>query len=82
MEMDYRQENRRMNILGRDGSTGQNTFCFFNFFQKDFIYLFTRDRERDRGRHRQREKPALHAGSPTWDSILGFQDHTPGCRQH
>ena len=35
-----------------------------------------RDRERERQRHRQREKSRLHAGSPTWDSILGLQDHT------
>ncbi|XP_048962744.1 sperm-associated antigen 16 protein isoform X5 [Canis lupus baileyi] len=32
--------------------------------------------QRGRGRGRRR----LHAGSPMWDSILGLQDHTPGCR--
>ena len=33
-----------------------------------------RERGRDTGRWRSR----LHAGSPTWDSIPGPQDHTPG----
>ena len=33
-----------------------------------------RERERDRGRSR------LHAGSPTWDSILGLDPGTPGLR--
>ena len=33
-----------------------------------------RERSRDTGRGRSR----LHAGSLTWDSILGLQDHTPG----
>ena len=41
------------------------TFFFF------WIYLFMRDTERDAGRGRSR----LHAGSPTWDSIQGLQDH-------
>ena len=49
---------------------------------KDFIYLFIEtQRERERQRHRQREK-RLHAGSPTWDSIPGLQDHVPGRRPH
>ena len=32
---------------------------------------------RDTGRGRSR----LHAGSPTWDSILGLRDHALGGRQ-
>ena len=35
------------------------------------------ERRRDVGRGRSR----LHAGSPTWDSILGLQDHAPSQRQ-
>ena len=40
-----------------------------------------RDRERERERERQRPRQRgsrLHAGSPTWDSIPGLQDHTAG----
>ena len=51
------------------------------FKKKDVIYLFMRDthRMRERGRHRQREKQAqLHAGSLTWDTILGLQDPALG----
>ena len=33
------------------------------------------DRDRDPGRGRNR----LHAGSLTWDSIPGLQDHVLGC---
>ena len=36
-----------------------------------------RERGRDTGRGRSR----LHAGSPTWDSIPGLQDHVLGWRQ-
>ena len=36
-----------------------------------------RDTEREAGRGRSR----LCAGSPTWDSILGLQDHALGQRQ-
>ena len=35
-----------------------------------------KERERERGRGRCR----LHAGSPTWDSIPGLQDHVLGQR--
>ena len=34
------------------------------------------ERGRDTGRGRSR----LHAGTPTWDSIQGLQDHTPGLK--
>ena len=44
-------------------------------FKKYFIYLFMRDTEcTDTGRGRSR----LHAGSLTWDSIPGLQDHALG----
>ena len=33
-------------------------------------------RERERGRDTGSERSRLHAGSPTWDSIPGLQDHT------
>ena len=49
----------------------------FYFIFKDFIYLFMRDTGREAetiGRGRSR----LHAGSPTWDLIPGFQDHALG----
>ena len=41
------------------------------------FYLFIR-RDRERERERRRSRP--HSGSPMWDSTLGLQDHTPGCR--
>ena len=34
-----------------------------------------RDTERKRGRDTGRGRSRLHAGSPTWDLILGLQDH-------
>ena len=37
--------------------------------------------ERERQRHRQRKKQATCTSSPTWDSILGLQDHAVGQRQ-
>ena len=57
-------------------------FILFLFF-KDFIYLFmiVTHRERERGRDTGRGRSRLHAGSPTWDSILGLQDHALGQRQ-
>ena len=35
-----------------------------------------RERERERGIDTGRGRSRLHAGSPTWDSIPGLQDHT------
>ena len=35
-----------------------------------------REREREIGRDTSRGRSRLHAGSPTWDSILGLQGHT------
>ena len=40
-----------------------------------------RERERERGTDTGRGRSRLHAGSPTWDSILGLQDQVPGRRQ-
>ena len=37
--------------------------------------------ERERGRDTGRGRSRLHAGSPTWDSIPGLQDHALGQRQ-
>ena len=37
-----------------------------------------RKRERERGRDTGRGRSRLHAGSLTWDSIPGLQDHTLG----
>ena len=51
-------------------------FLFFIFF--NFIYSFMREREREREAETQAEGSRLHAGSPTWDSILGLQDHALG----
>ena len=48
------------------------------FFFKDFIYLFMRGTGRERGRDIGRGRSRLHAGSPTWDSIPGLQDHALG----
>ena len=53
------------------------------FFKKYFIYLFMRDTERERETETEtgRGRSRLHAGSPTWDSIPGLQDHALGQRQ-
>ena len=40
-----------------------------------------RERERERSRDTGRGRRRLHAGSPTWDSIPGLQDHALGQRQ-
>ena len=47
------------------------------FLKTLFIYSWVTQRDRNTGRGRGR----LHAGSPTWDSIPGFQDHDLGQRQ-
>ena len=39
-----------------------------------------RDTERERGRDTGRGRSRLPAGSPTWDSILGLQDHALGLK--
>ena len=59
-------------------------FFFLYFFFK-ILFIFSwetqRERERERGRGTGRGKSRLHAGSPTWDSIPGLQDHVLGRRQ-
>ena len=59
----------------------QLNFCvsFLVLFILNF-YLFMRDREREAETHAEGEAGSMHAGSPTWDSIPGLQDHTPGRR--
>ena len=54
---------------------------FFCFFFLRFYLFIHRDKERERGRDTGRGRSRLHAESPTWDSILGIQDHTLGCRR-
>ena len=43
-----------------------------------FIYLFMIDIEREREADTGRGRSRLHAGSPTWDLILGLWDHALG----
>ncbi|XP_072694727.1 cyclin-dependent kinase inhibitor 3 isoform X1 [Canis lupus baileyi] len=45
------------------------------------IQTIKRQRERERRRDTGRGRSRLHAGSPTWDSIQGLQDHALGCRR-
>ena len=40
--------------------------------------LFIHERHREKGRDAGRGRSRLHAGSLTWDSIPGLQDHTLG----
>ena len=47
-----------------------------------FIYLFIHERHTERGRDTSRGRSRLHAGSLTWDLILGLQDQALGQRQH
>ena len=51
------------------------------FFLAIYLFMHERHTERERGRDTGRGRSRLHAGSPTWDSILGLQDHAPGCRR-
>ena len=43
--------------------------------------LFIHERHTERGRGTGRGRSRLHAGSPTWDSILGLQDLALGRRR-
>ena len=52
-----------------------NNLDEFDFFFKDLIYLFMRDRERQR--HTGRGRNRLPAGSPMGDQILGPGDAQP-----
>ena len=49
-------------------SSQPGTSKFIYLFFKDFIHLFMRNRER------LRDRSKLHAGSLTWDLILGLED--------
>ena len=55
--------------------------CYENFFLKDFTHLFMRDTYRERSRDIGRGRSRLYSGSPMWDLIPGFQDHTLSQRQ-
>ena len=50
------------------------TLYLFFFFLR--FYSFIHERHRERGRDTGRGRGRLHAGNPTWDSILGLRDHT------
>ena len=50
----------------------KNIFKGFFFLR---FYLFIHERHRERGRDTGRGRSRLHAGSLTWDSIPGRQDH-------
>ena len=54
------------------------SFLFFFFLR---FYLCIHERHRERGRDTGRGRSRLHAGSLSQDSILGLQDHSPGCRR-
>ena len=43
--------------------------------------MIVTQREREGGRDTGRGRSRLHAGSPTWDSIPGLQDHALDQRQ-
>ena len=45
-------------------------------FFSDYIYLFMEtQRKSEAETQAERERSRLHAGSQTWDSIPGLQDH-------
>ena len=60
------------------GSTVYSVRKVVLFFLRFYLFI---NRHRERGRDTDRGRSRLHAGSPTWDSILGLQDDTPGCRR-
>ena len=68
-----RAEEQKRNIVEREPTWKDGVY--FIFFLILFIHERHREAETDRGRSR------LHAGSLTWDPILGLQDHTPGWGQ-
>ena len=55
-------------------------FVFVFVFLRFYLSIHERQREGggERGRDTGRERSRLHAESPTWDSILGLQDHALG----
>ena len=66
---------KNMEQLKYPCSDSQNVSGYTGIFFKDFMYLFMRDTDRERGRDTDQGRSRLHAGHPTWDSILGIQDH-------
>ena len=50
-------------------------FFFFNIYTFLKIFFINHERYTERGRGTGRGRSRLHAGSPTWDSIPGLQDH-------
>ena len=52
--------------------------CIKCFFLRFYLLIHERHRETERGRDTGRGRSRLHAGSLTWDSILGLQDHALG----
>ena len=67
-----KKDNNGLNQGDRNRS-GEKLLDFGFFFN---IYLLMRERERSRDTGRGRSR--LHAGSPTWDLILGLQDQALG----
>ena len=70
-----------LEIRGSQEISDKLSFYRYAFFKKihSFIHSFIRDTER--GRDTGGGRSRLHAGSPTWDSILGLQDHALSWRQ-
>ena len=58
----------------------EDVIFFFLFFLRFYLFLHERHREkgRDTGRDTGRGRSRFPAGSLTWDSIPGLQDHTLG----
>ena len=67
-----------MCLLQENENTNLKRYMHLFIYLEDFIYLFMRDTHRERGRDTGRGISRLHAGSPTWNLILGLQDHDLG----
>ena len=68
-------------VPGERGNDVSLTFFGFNYLLFFKRFLFIHERPRERGRDTGRGRRRLHAGSPTWDSILGLRSHTLDQRQ-
>ena len=65
--------------IGHDTEVAYKIFMKFFFFLRFDLFVHDRHTERERGGGREgRRRSRLHAGSPTWDSIPGLQDHALG----
>ena len=69
---------RQVRCMGKSSASPQNLCSNIYIYIFFFKILFIRERESERGRDTGRGRSRLHAGSPTWDSIPGLQDHTLG----